>query len=1518
MSIFSAVGDFFRSPFEDDEEKRRRKERERQESQQRAAAKKQQQAQARSQPRQMGGPFLQPAKQPAQIEKPLGPILTNQASSQRRIQESAAKPPQQSLFGRLIRDKIDANTEADKFAREQRGESRDYRESQKAKGEKDITNPFAKVGFEFAKPVAQAANTVTSAGAGIVQSSKNIKDLLDLRNELQAGKIDRATYNRLSKEIAARGEEARYGGNRGILGVGGFYDKTSELEDKKKLAGTILQTGGNLASVMPLGKATSAGVRGAKGVLAKEVYENVASGITAEAGRQTKEGKLDPKAFLTEATIDALSPVALNKFGRVIGNLRVAGASDDVIESVARKVREADSPEQATKIIDDLDNIPKPKESKGVKLKEKLPEPDFETKALIPNVKQIADELDNRTRAEVDAIRNNPLMTPDEKLTRTKTIMDQYKEVQDKLKAGQDATTKVNADNAAKLADEQKKLEQNVVDANATDPVVAPAGETPQTKAPDTTANDTAYRSVEESLFEDAPKFEERGKSLGQILSPDRVIREKITNPLEGAASRAIGKAQLSENSLARGFGRLFQGVSREAGKSTDQLAAARMLRGGLERGKVFRKKITEMGSDVATDSKSRIYATLDPERAKELGMTKLTVEDLTPEELAVRTKLKEVVDRDSFELYKRGLITKQQYANGDYLKRAYEVFEQGSDFQKTANATKTGLLKQLAKRGDVEEKLLEQAVTDPFYLVAKKASEVEALTAMWDYGDYLVKNGIAQDVPGPGRVQMPTSKVYGPAAGKWVPLTTLEEFQGFQYTNGMLSGYDNLVSAYDSLGIRRAKKQLLTVFNPAVRLGNQFSNRVMFATMNGINPVQFNIAMSKVKGMMKEGHQLYREAVSQGLIGTDLSQADFARTLSGYLDDDNMAKQAMNWFKESYSAADDQAKTAAYVVHRTRGYSPDEAARLTQRGFQDYNSVGFFYDLAAKTPFIGNAFVRFAADAMRIAKNTALDHPLRSAATIGMWATFVNTMSRLSGETLTDEEAIASLRDEGILNPTEEQIKERTTRDKATREDRFGAPKIPFTDISMTVQTPWGEINVARFMPFYQLNDIQSPVARFLPIQGNPLQPQGWQDPLLGQVGQVIADKDFRGKSIRDPENVQFADGTSKFQFDQLGDEDKRNNLLRFLFTQNAPLGREIDSLNAARQGEEDVYGKKRSLPQAIARALGVKVEQYGSEQAADTRATEEYFRRKDEIEAEVEGMSPSVQAAYRRLTGQYKMRDEKDNPFAPGEKVNVKAAVYDFPENKWGEYIQNPELFDIMEKRAQREAAAKGAPLNPIFDPRIPRDFRLQLVQQKSIAPGDNVELLERMYQNPNWDAYQDINDEYKEKAKAYYPQSDDDNFEDEMVKNQNAPFPKKPPIIRENDAAYALYLEGKGPKPAYTEELKAAKEAFNELKWNWTNNERAKRGLPLISAEEWNNKTFGFTADKDGSGFGFGGKGNYRNDWGILGELLNASIMKRLEAPDVANTPNLGQILTRLQAGSGGGRRKPTLGASSRGQG
>lgn len=1137
-------------------------------------------------------------------------------------------------------------------------------------------------------------------------------------------------------------------------------------------------------------------------------------------------------------------------------------------------------------------------------------------KVALTDADAIAVTVKQTIKAETDKldgfIKSNPNLTQEQISQVVQRSKQRTQQMLDEMEQNRQKAVDAITEQEGQLAGTTGDLAQQVDDMAAAKQATPQGAVDNPTASPEVDANN-AYsgQTNEEILFPESPEYQGRdGLNLTQKFSPDRIIREKVTRPIEDMVDRVIAAAQRSKIAPVRGVGRFFTGVSREFGVDPALQAARMQLRGGVEYGKYVRENIADLSKDMNPDQLKRIWANLDPEQAARLD---IKGGQLTPEELVVHDKLKALIDNTTQENLRRGLITPEQAESG-YIKRAYSVYDGNTDgLTKFESGFRQELLGQYKGRKQVSDQMVETAITDPTYLVGKKNAESQAMWAMQDYGNYLAKNNLTLDAAQKGYTQLPDSPVFGDAAGKWVPRNVAEDFTGFQYNNAMVSALSDVMNVYDRWGVRQAKKQLLTIFNPAVRLGNQVSNRAIFSTLNGVNPVQFNKVFYEVDGMMKQGHPLYREAVQQGLTGVDITQAEFyaKRIAASAGNDPNIAKRALQWTQESYSAADDKARIAAYVVHRNRGYSPQEAARMVQRGFQDYKSVGFFYDMAAKTPIIGNAFVRFVADSIRIAKNAVVDHPLRTAGTIALWGTLVNGMSVASGESTAGEEG-DSIQKKAFNLVTGSHKSEA----QKTREGRFGAPKLPFTDISMTMQTPWGEVNAARFMPWYSLNEINDGAQKFLPISQSPVRivdgkPEvngaGFGDPLLGQFFQMGFDKDFRNKSIRDPEN------TGQFREDLPADQQWKN-VARFFGVNNAPLGREIDAIASAATDNPDIYGKERSLPQALLRSGGIKVETYGDAQIKNQQETEAYFAEQKQIEEELKKMSPEAQAAWKRLTGYDKLREKVPNEFSPGEDRYKKYPVFDFPEDKWKDYATHPELYELMRQKKVKQAADLGKQVQPEFDERLSEGFRRQLIANKTVAPGDDAELDQRMYSSPEWDYYQSL-------KKKYDAQFGDGEYKgDELVKHQTAPFPEKPDILKQYSALYKLYTEGKIAKPEWNDQLKAAKEAHNKATFDWTNKEREARGLPAIVWDMWNNPTFGYDETPSGFGFGFG-NGNYNpaDHVNMTTELTNYSQgIKRLNPIEAEAMPNIVALFQKLRAGSGGGRRKPTIGASSRGQG
>jgi hypothetical protein len=184
------------------------------------------------------------------------------------------------------------------------------------------------------------------------------------------------------------------------------------------------------------------------------------------------------------------------------------------------------------------------------------------------------------------------------------------------------------------------------------------------------------------------------------------------------------------------------------------------------------------------------------------------------------------------------------------------------------------------------------------------------------------------------------------------------------------------------------------------------------------------------------------------------------------------------------------------------------------------------------------------------------------------------------------------------------------TKEEKNVRTNRVGSPHIPFTNIPLSIQTPWGEVNASRWMGVFTNTPVGGDSAvnnlsKYSPIQ-NPLNKKNYgSDVMVGPLISSLMDTDFRGKSIQDPSQ-------SKFKPSTLTPGEKALNVGNYLQRSYMPpiANDVVDAVGAAR-GKEDFYGRTRSLPQAAMRLAGIKVEQYGPEEVRKQQERDAEFEQ-------------------------------------------------------------------------------------------------------------------------------------------------------------------------------------------------------------------------------------------------------------------------------------------------------------------
>lgn len=665
--------------------------------------------------------------------------------------------------------------------------------------------------------------------------------------------------------------------------------------------------------------------------------------------------------------------------------------------------------------------------------------------------------------------------------------------------------------------------------------------------------------------------------------------------------NKAIEKGLSSESNIVRNISRGIRTLFGSAGDTATRISQKGSMRGGIDESINLANDFKKLGDTMLPDkaSQERVWAVLDPE----LAGTKIDEASLTPQETKALQAVRQASDLINDTNFAMGKISHETWLkgkDGKYLTRAYEEFDIPTELKDSqAFVAGKGKLETggYMQRKDVDAWKQENAIKDPFYLASKRIQSTMRNKAITDYANWINKQtDMISDSPRKGYTKLSDSPMWGELSGKNIRHDVLTDIKGFYSDSKALQGAYDFLNAYDRFKPRQILKSSKTVLNPATRLGNQVSNRV-FAALNGVNVAKFEWNMHKFAPQELANNGKYARLLrKEGILGTDMTKYELAKTLVKDGVEQGKISQLMDKIKSSYGAADDKAKLSAFKYWLDKGKTVDEAILKVRNGFQDYSKVGLLYDIAAKTPLVGKSFVRFQSELARIIKNSATENPLSLATVVGSIALIGTLASMASGE---------------------------TPEDKATREGRFGTPVIPFTQIPLVFQTPIGEINVARMFGMYETSgadtvnkNLIQRVSKYLPFDiptsKEDVTKMLGNDVLLGGIANQITDTDFRGKSISDPDS-------NKYQESTLTDEEKLANRAGALYhNYQLPIINDIENVGRAAMGMKDQYGRTKTVPQALSKLTGFKVEQFGPEQAAEQRAKDAVYADYDKKDIE------------------------------------------------------------------------------------------------------------------------------------------------------------------------------------------------------------------------------------------------------------------------------------------------------------
>lgn len=706
-------------------------------------------------------------------------------------------------------------------------------------------------------------------------------------------------------------------------------------------------------------------------------------------------------------------------------------------------------------------------------------------------------------------------------------------------------------------------------------------------------------------------------KALGFADSLVAYFTSKVENAVANAARWGMGNS----NAIISRAASELQGLFKQLALTEKDIELRRKGLGKINSAtlkalKFYENAVNSVGKEA--ESLRNVHQVLDPEVYTKRGETPITYDQLSPAEKNLYDLLRATNDMIHDWHFVNGRISQQVYEKnkGSYTPRFYRENEFGelpndikASFDEYAKLQNFSYIKE---RQAFEDVMNENTIfEDPVYGTSMRLAQMLRNQALMDYADMIYakektynegdKNIPSAYVKLEGGGQFGNINTYGKLTNKYVPRDIAEDFKGTIFINHFINEVYKLTAKYDRLQIRQILKKTKTIYNPITQLGNIGSNYV-FAMMNGIDPLTFQARKFEAAKEVKEKGDLYLKLVEEGILGTDITTKDLKEAAGGKpASEKSKVRKVLSdiddKISEFYGSRDDIAKVAAFLAHtKDYGRSESDALKRVSEGFQNYNNVGRFYDFGSKLPIIGNPFIKFKGDLLRIMKNNFSQRPLTNIALLAALNLLADQFSKWADE--------------------DETVKE-------IRERRKFIPKVPLPnalggDIPLTWQTPYGEINAARYfspMNVYDMGDKTSTleeISQYLPIPMTgayeaPVSTPAISDPLLGPFVQVLfLDKDFRGKPILDPEKNKWRAGNATTQ-------EKIMNGLTFIARQDIPFFAGADDMLRAYNGEPDYYQRNRDLKQAIISNF-IKMEQFGKPEA------------KANLEKEVENLLKSM----------------------------------------------------------------------------------------------------------------------------------------------------------------------------------------------------------------------------------------------------------------------------------------------------
>lgn len=664
----------------------------------------------------------------------------------------------------------------------------------------------------------------------------------------------------------------------------------------------------------------------------------------------------------------------------------------------------------------------------------------------------------------------------------------------------------------------------------------------------------------------------------------------------------------------------------------------------------------------IGNDKKAlyRVHSLLDPEAFS--GEPKegrpSSVEDLSFSELRLFNFLRGTNDFIHEWHYRNGFLDENTYQKnkGKYFARAYREIEENqyADIYEAINKAGAGAEFNMFRKRKEFSEIENLTLSDPIYITMKRMGAMIHNKAVFDFAQKVSNDdnyktySKLSDVPQKNKQYYKklngngNPKRFGDLTNKYVPIEIYEQLYGTQFVSQFVTGLNDFATKYDNMFLRQLTKKLKTVGSPLTRAANVISG-FSFAFMGGVDPITLMTNKPDARRSLESYDSYAQELTKAGLLGGQLTGMDIKKSgansqgISIIKSIPIVGEKTAKTYEyveklasDTYSKVDDITKIAYYrSLIENYGYSKEAALKMTAEQMQNYATVGKAFKLASKLPVIGNSFIKFKPDSIRILYNSFKNRPIYGMMFVGALAGLSKTFSKLSGE-------------------TEEEREIRENRPFTTKLDVGGL------NVSFGWKIGDTEFNVGRYISPYTMYDrgykgnSVSEMSEYAPLQVQYLGKNkglgGYMpklsDPLLGPVIQSLFNVDNNGLDIHDPRagrNITQTVSTQQKWF---------NGVKYVLRSWGTPYAAYIENIFSA-FGEKENYKGEIQNPFNALLSIAIK-----NEKIDPDILSEKYSRYLSSMDREVGEIISNWKSKYKRSAEDI---DRINNLYETGKIKNV-----------------------------------------------------------------------------------------------------------------------------------------------------------------------------------------------------------------------------------------------------------------------